>query len=149
VIAAAEAMSGRRRVTAFCMHTSSDAFVILNPGGRPGIAVTKWALPLTTDPCTAKKADDNATDAVWTQTARVQSRSTSTGLYICKRPDVPICNLARRGATSLYGLWGTHNPSGVVRVSPAPPAVIRYIRRLRVDRFVDRGRRSVALVVVA
>jgi hypothetical protein len=30
-----------------------------------------------------------------------------------ERPDVPICNLARRRATGLYGLWGTHNPPAV------------------------------------
>jgi hypothetical protein len=37
-----------------------------------------------------------------------------------QRPDVSICNLARRGATSLYGLWGTHNPP-VVGSSPTRP----------------------------
>ena len=35
-----------------------------------------------------------------------------------QRPDVPICNLARRGATTLYGLCGTHDPP-VVGSSPA------------------------------
>ena len=31
--------------------------------------------------CTDKQADNDATDAVWTQTARVQSRTSSTSLY--------------------------------------------------------------------
>ena len=37
-----------------------------------------------------------------------------------QRSDVPICNLARRGAINLYGLWGTHNPP-VVGSSPTRP----------------------------
>jgi hypothetical protein len=43
-----------RRLTAFCMHTSSDAFVIRKPGGRPGVARHEIALPLITDPYTEK-----------------------------------------------------------------------------------------------
>ena len=59
MIAATEAMVGRRRLTAFCMHTSSDAFVIRQPGGRPGVARHEIALPLITDPYTDKQADNN------------------------------------------------------------------------------------------
>ena len=55
-------MFGRRRLTAFCMHTSADVFVIRKPGRRQqrGVARHEIASPLITDP-----------------------RTTSTGLYIC------------------------------------------------------------------
>jgi hypothetical protein len=39
-------------LTAFCTHTCSDAFVILKPGGRPGVARHERALPLIIDPYT-------------------------------------------------------------------------------------------------
>ena len=88
---------------------------MVGPGSRHEIA-----LPLITDPCTDKQADNNATDALWTQTARVQSRATSTGLYIC---NVLTCRYATwldeelLASTACGGLiirrpW--------VRVPPAP-----------------------------
>ena len=112
--------AARRRLTAFCTHTSSDAFVIRKPGGRAEAARHEIALPLITDPCTDKQADNNATDALWTQTARVQSRTTSTSLYIRNVLTCRYATLARRGATNLYGLWGTHNPP-VMGSSPIRP----------------------------
>jgi hypothetical protein len=51
-------MFGCRRLTAFGMHTSSDTFVIRKPGGRPGVARHEMALPLVTEPCTDKQADN-------------------------------------------------------------------------------------------
>ena len=115
--------AARRRLTAFCTHTSSDAFVIRKPGGRAEAARHEIALPLITDPCTDKQADNNATDALWTQTARVQSRTTSTSLYI---RNVLTCRYATwldeelLASTGSYGLWGTHNPP-VVGSSPTRP----------------------------
>src|SRR5215471_9156606 len=66
-----------------------------------------------------------------------------------QRPDVPICNLARRGATSLYGLWGTHNPP-VVGSSPTRPTR-GFIHRSAwtADQFADRCRWSVRRHVLA
>ena len=118
MIAATEAMSGRRRLTAFCMHTSSDAFVIRKPGGRPGGARHEIALPLITDPCAGNKCSGRILDADGESTV---AHHLDVRLHL-QRPDVPICNLARRGATYLDGLWGTHNPP-VVSSSPTRPTL--------------------------
>jgi len=90
---------------------------------REGVARHEIALPLITDPCTDSSPVTNATDALWTQTARVQSRPTSTGLYI---RNVLTCRFATwldeelLASTACGGLiirrsW--------VRAPPAPPAV--------------------------
>ena len=113
-------MVGRRRLTAFCMHTSSVAFVIRKLGGRPGVARHEIALPLITDPCTDKQADNNCNGRTLDADGeRTVAQKLDQPLHL-ERPDVPVCNLARRGATSLYGRWGTHNPP-VVGSSPTRP----------------------------
>src|SRR5215470_17283458 len=65
----------------------------------------------------------NATDALWTQTARVQSRTTSTGLYICNGPtcrfaiwlDWELLTSTACGGLIIRRSW--------VRAPPAPPAI--------------------------
>jgi hypothetical protein len=55
-MAATAATSGRdgHSLTVACTHAASGVFVILKPGGRPGVARHEKALPLIIDPCPDK-----------------------------------------------------------------------------------------------
>ena len=109
------------------LHTSSDAFVIRKPDGRPGVARHETALPLITDPCPDKETDNKCNGhTLDADGERTVAHKLDWSLHL-QRPGVPICNRARRGATNLYGLWGTHNPP-VVGSSPTRPTRVHLCR---------------------
>jgi hypothetical protein len=53
------------------------------PSSAKGPDVARNGDPAVTGELAVICGAGNATDAFWTQTARLQSRTTSTGLYIC------------------------------------------------------------------
>ncbi len=130
---------GHRRLTAFCMHTSSDAFVIRKP---------RWSTERGS-PSRNSVAADHRSVHRYVGRYRCNGRTLDAdgestvahdldGPLHLQRPDVPICNLARRGATNLYGLWGTHNPPVVGSIPTRPTSCFAT----SVGRAVDRCRRS-------
>ena len=85
-----------------------------------GVARHEIALPLITYPCTDKQADNKCNGRTLDADGASTVAHNPDGPLHPECPDVPIRNLARRGATNLYGLWGTHNPP-VVGSSPTRP----------------------------
>jgi hypothetical protein len=84
------------------------------------VARHEIALPLITDPCTDKAADNKRNGRTLDADGESTVADNLDGPLHLQPSDVPICNLARRGATNLYGLWGTHKPP-VVGSSPTRP----------------------------
>jgi len=100
-----------------------------------GDSLSRNSVALTTDPRTAKQADENATDAVWTQAARVQPRSTSTGLYIRNGVGAQP-RRSRTPADAVPGSWW----SGL-QDDPAGNAASR-LRTVRLDCLSERINRA-------
>ena len=76
------------------------------PPRRPRAAHHEIALPLITDPGTDKQADNKCNGRTLDADGESTVAHNLDGPLHLQRPDVPICNLPRRGATNLYSLRG-------------------------------------------